>query len=362
MIFALSAILFFMVLRFVVSLFNFLSDPKLRRVARSYNHKLSILIPARNEEPNILNLLRSIHQQDYQNYEVIILDDNSTDNTFGICEKFAAAHSKFSVVKGKQLPPDWLGKNYACYQLAKIAQGDYLLFLDADVAVENGLINSALHRADLKKLALLSLYGNTHLSGWGSYLVAPLVPYVLLSLLPLQLVYIIKSKTIAAANGQFMLFDANTYHKKQWHREVKNKAVEATEIARLIKAGGFNAETLLGNQLLISSSTGGYLTVVNEFSKNFLAAFNYNVLSLLVYLIVLLGGPLIIIATLNINLIVFMCGLIILNRIMISLTASQSVWKNLLLHPVQMINLMLIAFLGIQHYLTRTTVWKGRKV
>jgi hypothetical protein len=93
-----------------------------------------------------------------------------------------------------------------------------------------------------------------------------------------------------------------------------------------------------------------------------LAAFNYKVLSLLIYLLILLGGPLIIIATLNLNLIVMMCGLIILSRIMISLSAQQSAWKNVLLHPLQMFNLMLMAFLSIQRYLTKTTVWKGRRV
>lgn len=105
-----------------------------------------------------------------------------------------------------------------------------------------------------------------------------------------------------------------------------------------------------------------YREAINGFSKNILAAFNYNVFSLLIFLIILLGGPLIVITTLNLNLIAMLCGLIALNRIMISLTAEQSPWKNVLLHPVQMLSLMVIAFLAIQRYLTRTTVWKGRKV
>src|SRR4051812_6597875 len=109
MIITLSVIFFFMILRFVVSLFNFLSDPKLRRIIKLYNDKVSILIPARNEAGNIITLLQSIRNQDYPNYEVIILDDNSTDNTFELCQQFAATHSHFSVIKGQPLPPDWLG-------------------------------------------------------------------------------------------------------------------------------------------------------------------------------------------------------------------------------------------------------------
>ena len=135
-----------MVLRFTVTLFNFISNPKLPHTKRAYMQPVSILIPARNEEDNILTLLQSIYQQDYQNYEVIILDDSSEDNTYKICADFAEKHHQFRVIKGEKLPYDWLGKNYACHQLAKEAKGDYFLFLDADEQVYNGLINSAIQR------------------------------------------------------------------------------------------------------------------------------------------------------------------------------------------------------------------------
>ncbi|GAB3914542.1 glycosyltransferase [Mucilaginibacter boryungensis] len=358
----LSAIFFFIILRFVVSLFNFLSDPKLRRVVKPYHHLVSILIPARNEEANIIRLLQSIRQQDYQDYEVIVLDDNSTDNTYHLCREFAGNHSKFSIIRGNPLPPDWLGKNYACFQLAKQAKGKLLLFLDADTIIEPGLINSALHRMYVKKLGLLSLFPNQQIQRFGEHLVVPLVHYILLNLLPLQLVYLLRNRMFSAASGQFMLFDAAIYHQHQWHHEVRHKVVEDVEIMRLVKSAGYNAETLLANNLISSRMYHSYREAINGFSKNILAAFNYNVFSLLIFLIILLGGPLIVITTLNLNLIAMLCGLIALNRIMISLTAGQSPWKNVLLHPVQMLSLMVIAFLAIQRYLTRTTVWKGRKV
>jgi chlorobactene glucosyltransferase len=358
----LSAIFFFIILRFVVSLFNFLSDPKLRRVVKLHQDMVSILVPARNEEANIITLLQSIRQQGYLNYEVIVLDDNSTDNTYALCQEFADNNPRFSVIKGKALPPGWLGKNYACYQLAKKATGAYLLFVDADEQVADGLINSALHRMHLKNLGLLSLFTNQEMRTPGEQMVVPLMHYILLNLLPLQLVYLLRNRRIAAASGQFMMFKATAYHQHQWHREVKQSVVEDVEIMRQVKAAGFNAETLLANKLITCRAYKGYFEAVNGFSRDMLAAFNYNVLSLLIYLIILLGGPLIIIATLNINLIAFMCGLIILSRIMISLTAGQSAWRNVLLHPLQMLSLMLIAFLSIQRHLTRTTVWKGRRV
>ena len=204
MIIVISIVFFFIILRFTVTLFNFLSNPKLHRVAKHYTDRVSILIPARDEGENILTLLQSIHAQDYHNYEVIILDDNSSDDTYRLCADFAEQHSKFKVIKGDSLPADWLGKNYACYQMAQQAKGDFFLFLDADEKVHHGLINSAIHRMYLRKLTLLSLFANQEMQTPGEKLVVPLMHYILLNLLPLQLVYLVKHPSVAAASGQFM--------------------------------------------------------------------------------------------------------------------------------------------------------------
>ncbi|MEO6149940.1 MAG: glycosyltransferase, partial [Mucilaginibacter sp.] len=109
MIIAISVTLFFIVLRFAVTLFNFMSNPKLPHIAHQHRNKVSILIPARNEENDIITLLQSILQQNYQNYEVLILDDNSTDGTYRVCSDFADAHPQFKVIKGEALPAGWLG-------------------------------------------------------------------------------------------------------------------------------------------------------------------------------------------------------------------------------------------------------------
>lgn len=362
MIIAISVTFFFLILRFTVTLFNFISNPKLHRVAKAYDDKVSILIPARDEEYNILNLLRSINAQDYENYEVIILDDNSSDHTYKICTDFAADHPRFKIIKGDELPPDWLGKNYACHQLAKHANCDFLLFLDADEKIYDGLINSAIHRMYLRKLSLLSLFANQDMRSIGELAVVPLMHYILLSLLPVQLVYLIKNYTVAAASGQFMLFDAATYHENQWHKQAKDEVVEDVSIMKLVKANKYNGEVLLANDMVNCRMYKNYIGAVNGFSKNFLAAFNYSVMGFLIYIVLVIGGPMMIMTTLNFPMIFLMIGLIILMRIMISLTAKQSTFYNIVLHPVQMFNLTLIAFAAIQKHLTKTNVWKGRRI
>ena len=362
MIIVLTVIFIFLILRFVVTLFNFISDPKLRRVNRMQDERVSILIPARNEEANILTLLQSIHEQDYPDYEVIVLDDDSTDRTYEICEEFAANHSRFSVIKGKPLPEGWLGKNYACHQLAKQAKGSFLLFLDADERVYSDLINSAVHRMKFKHLALLSLFTNQEMHSLGEHTVVPLMHYLLLNLLPVRLIYLTKNPAFAAASGQFMMFHAELYRQNQWHELAKGRVVEDIEIMKLVKAEKLLGESLLANGLISCRMYTNYRDAVNGFSKNFLAPFNYSIMGFIFYLMLVVGGPLIVIATLNLPLIAMMCGLILLSRIMISLSSGQNAVFNMLLHPFQMLSLLLIGIFAIQNHLTNNTTWKGRKV
>ncbi|HEY2583770.1 MAG TPA: glycosyltransferase family 2 protein [Mucilaginibacter sp.] len=362
MIFAISVTLFFIVLRFTVTVFNFISNPKLTRVSRPYTNLVSILIPVRNEEDNILPLLESIYCQDYKNYEVIIYDDDSSDGTYAVCSLFAATHSGFNIIKGGKLPEGWTGKNYACHQMAKQAKGEYFLFVDADELVNNDLINSAVYRMRLYKLGLLSLFANQVMPTFGENTTVPMLHYMLLNLLPLRLIYLVKNPSFAVACGQFMLFDASVYREHEWHKMAKSQVVEDAEIMRLVKMASYNGEVLLGNGMIRCRMYKNYVGALNGFSKNFLAAFNYSIPGLLIFILLLICGPMIVIMTFNYHLIFFMISLIILSRVMISLSAGQNAWINILLHPLQMINLVVVAFLSIQRHLTNTNVWKGRRV
>jgi len=93
----------------------------------------SIVVPARNEETNIPNLLRSLKSQIKAGDEIIVVDDHSDDKTAAVAEQEGA-----KVIKSKQMPPGWTGKTWACYQGAQLAAGRILIFLDADTVIEGG--------------------------------------------------------------------------------------------------------------------------------------------------------------------------------------------------------------------------------
>jgi len=355
-------IYFFLILRFCVTLFNFISNPKLTKVSHQYHDLVSILIPARDEEKNILTLLQSIKNQDYKNIEVLILDDHSSDETYTLCEGFARKNPEFKVISGKQLPNDWLGKNYACHQLAQQAKGKYLLFLDADEEIYDGLLNSSVYRTKVHRLTLLSLFTNQVMLSFGEKLVVPLMHFMLLNLLPLRLIYLSKNPAFAAASGQFMFFDAEKYHQHQWHQKVKGQVVEDVEIMKIVKQNGLKGEGLLANGLIRCRMYNNYQEAIYGFSKNFLAPFNYSVITFLLYLVFLIGGPVLVGMTLNLQLFLMMLSLIVLTRVMISLSSGQNPVYNILLHPLQMVSLVIVAHLSVRKHLTKTTTWKGRKV
>lgn len=106
---------------------------------------VSILVPARNEEQRVLeDCLRSILAQDYGNFEVIAVNDRSTDNTGAILESIARSDKRVRVIDGEELPPGWLGKPYAMQQALNLARGEWVLATDADMIFEPTVLRTAL--------------------------------------------------------------------------------------------------------------------------------------------------------------------------------------------------------------------------
>ncbi len=362
MIYFFYIVFFFLILRFTVTLFNFISNPKLTASFKQYQQLVSVLIPARNEVDNIINLLQSIKNQDYKNIEVIVLDDGSDDGTFEKVNDFCKADNRFSIIKGKPLPNKWLGKNYACHQLAEIAKGDYFLFLDADEIIANGLINNAVNRMVVHKIDLLSLFTNQVMQTFGEKTVVPLMHFLLLNLLPLRLVKLSKNSSFAAASGQFMLFNAKNYRQFKWHELVCSQVVEDIEIMRLVKINKLRGEALLANGYIFCRMYPGYKEAVAGFSKNLLAGFGNSVIGLIIYLILVVAGPVLILFYLNLQLFIFSLVLILISRLMVSLLSGQNPVTNILLHPFQIVNLLVISIFSIQKTLSGKITWKGRTI
>ncbi len=186
-------VLFFLLLSahsvfLLITSYNLIKAPRIKKnMNRSPGADLflSILIPVRNEENNIKFLLDSIGDLSYKNYEVLVLDDGSEDNSFRIINSCAEENNKIKGMKGKELPDGWKGKNWACFQLAEVAKGDWLLFIDADVTLAPNSLSSAVDLISQYNLSMLSCFPTQKLRSTGEWFIVPLMNWLLLTFLPL---------------------------------------------------------------------------------------------------------------------------------------------------------------------------------
>jgi len=267
-------ILFLTFLRFTVALVNLVSRPYLPPKADNMHYPfLSVLIPARNEEASIGKLLGSLLGLSYDNAEIIVYDDGSTDNTGPVIKECAKADARIRYVKGGDLPSGWTGKNYACHRLAAEARGDYLLFLDADVTAGHDLLRRSVSHAIRNDLTLLSIFPGQEMQTNGEKIVVPFMFRMLLSLLPLLLVRRCSWSSFSAANGQMMLFRKSDYSRIDFHRVVREYLAEDIEIMRVVKRAGLKGDTLVGGDEIMCRMYGGYLDAANGFSRNIFSMF-----------------------------------------------------------------------------------------
>ncbi len=151
-------LLSFAALRLFVAMVNLITQPFLPSAKPVSFPLVSVLIPARNEENNIGNLLSLLSKQTYLNLEILVYNDLSTDNTAKIIRQKQTEDSRISLIEGVTLPLGWLGKNHACHNLSQRATGRYLLFLDADVKVSPLFIENAVAYMQKNQLSLLTLF------------------------------------------------------------------------------------------------------------------------------------------------------------------------------------------------------------
>ena len=187
---------------------------------------ISVLIPARDEEANIATCLESLQKQDYPNFEILVLDDNSSDNTASIVSQIAADDNRIRLFRGEPLPEDWAGKPFACYQLAQRARGSWLLFVDADTIHAPHMLRSMLALALRLKPSLLSGFPRQLATSLPQKIAIPVLYFIILSWCPLWWLQRSKKPKPSLAIGQFLLFPREAYWRIGGHRAVQSRILE----------------------------------------------------------------------------------------------------------------------------------------
>lgn len=232
--------------------------------------RLSVLVPARDEMRNLPTLLSLLAEQSHAPLEVLVCDDGSTDGTTEWLREQASSQGA-AWFAGVDRPEGWTGKNWACAQLAARARGEWLLFLDADVRPGPWFLEGFARWCGGGSAALVTAFPRVQPAGLGDGLLIGMVPWSVLTLLPLVLAERHPNPAFGFANGQMMGFSRETYAHLDPHSRLCGSILEDVEIARLVKREG--------GQVLIGDATGlaavemynGLREAVDGFSKNSVA-------------------------------------------------------------------------------------------
>lgn len=346
--------------------------------------KISVCIPARNEEKNIANLLESIIIQGYSNIEILVLDDQSTDRTNKIVRSLSDDHSNFiQLLSGKPKPEHWLGKPWACHQLALKATGEILLFLDADTILEPGALEKISFTFRNDNLDMAAFWPKQILGTFWEKTVIPLIYYALVTALPAIYVYrdpkwmppFLKKRfrtAFAAANGQCIAIKKNCYHIIGGHEAVKNNIVEDVELAKIVKKHHGKVRMFNGIGTVKCRMYRNNKELYAGLRKNFLAGFQnrltvFIAAALLHIIVFILPWITIILAVIFGNPGLFFLSaasitIILMHRLLL---ARWFEWNPVyaFTHPIGVLWFQWLGLVKIFDHLTgKKSVWKGRKV
>lgn len=255
--------------------------------------RLSVLIPARNEGKNIANCLESLVNQSYQNHEIIVLNDNSTDNTQLIIDQFCEKYSNICCIKGKELAQGWYGKPYAMQQLLNEADGELLMFVDADTTHHPNALSFAVSQLKNKKLDIVSAYTYHRMDSFGEKIITPCFYIMMAMILPFDLITKSNNPRHSFAIGAYMLYQKSALERIGGFELVKNEVNEDIVITRLFKKAGFKTLFIDAKQYVTTWNYRNFKEAFRGVSKNIYAGVDKNIIQLMglltVFSLIMLG-------------------------------------------------------------------------
>lgn len=236
---------------------------------------VSILIPAKNEEANIRACLESLRNQDYPSFEIIVINDNSSDRTESILKSMNQ-----TTLHCPPAPDGWTGKNHAIHCGVAHAKGDWLLFTDADTRHEPQGLSAAMSHSQKHKLEFLTLLPHCLTGSFIENLIQPLAMAFLGLWFPLEKVNDPESP-LYFANGQYLLMKRSLYEKIGGHKAVRHEFLEDFALMKEAKALGAKAQCAFGAEIYGTRMYDSLGTIWKGWRRIYLHAFKRDVSSLL---------------------------------------------------------------------------------
>lgn len=334
--------------------------------------KVSVLVPARNEEKTIRACIQSLLAQDYPAFEVLVLDDQSDDATRSILNGIAGEHPGLKVLSGSPAPEGLLGKNWACVQLADKAQGELLFFTDADTLHQPHTLNAVVTALIAEQADLLTGFPRQVMGSWGERLLVPFFSWALLSFVPLGLAYRLRLPALSSAVGQMMLFRRAAYQAVGGHAHLGSSIVDDLSLTRRTKAAGLRWRAVHIADLISCRMYAGSSQAFHGFAKNYFAAFDFHLLPYLfvfAWLALMFWEPIILLARRALGLTTYAR----LEEIVLCIALSLVLWliPYLLLkippglalfYPLTILAVEVVALRSLWLSLTGRLSWKDRSL
>lgn len=244
--------------------------------------KISVIIPARNEEGNISLCLDSLLEQDYPDYEIIVVDDRSSDSTLKVVR--SKTNEKIKVLEIKELPEGWTGKNHALHQGVQQSEGEWFLFTDADTIHQKDSLSMAMGHAIRRKAEMLSLTPGLENKTFWEKVMQPLAGGALMLRFPLRAVND-PTKKIAFGNGQYILIRKKTYDAVGGHAALKNIMLEDVALSKRVKGADHALHVGYGADLFKTRMYSSFSSIFHGWSRIYYSAFGDS----LPFLLALMG-------------------------------------------------------------------------
>jgi len=213
------------------------------------NPKVSIILPARNEEEFIGKCLDSLVKQDYENYEIIVIDDSSEDKTGEIISEYAKKYPKIIPVSARPKPDGWMGKNWACMEGYGKATGELLLFTDADTTHAKNIITLAVSHLNSFGLDALSAIPKMLTFDFWTNITLPMISTFLHTRFSALNVNNPAKKT-GYFFGSFFILKKTTYQEIGTHEGVKQEIIEDGALGKKVKDAGYKMKMVRGEHLI----------------------------------------------------------------------------------------------------------------
>ncbi len=239
--------------------------------------RISVLVPARNEQDNIRRCIESLLGQDYPQFQVIVLDDNSQDSTGSILAEMAGNDSRLKIIQGKPLPPDWLGKHWACHQLYQQSDGDFLVYTDADTFHKPDTLRCAAAALIDEQADMLSIMPRHILGSWSEKLVMPVFALGVFAIIPLLGRLKPRKVTLMSSSGKLLAFRRQAYEASGGFEAIRHSVLDDLELPQRIISAGMRYRLFDGTNNVSCRMYRSLKEVHEGLSKNLFAAYGYNV-------------------------------------------------------------------------------------